>query len=65
MNNFPAAAATVEEMLEPLIVQHGIERVQADLARLVGSARWSDWQSLSNIARNVHNRLERRKAGAV
>ena len=54
-------AATVEALLEPLIVEHGIERVQADLAKLIGSARWSDYQSVSNIARNVHNRLERRK----
>lgn len=53
------AGATVEEILEPLVAQFGIEQVLTDLAKLIGSANWGDYQRVENIARNIANRLER------
>ena len=52
-------AAKVEALLLPLIKQHGLARVMSDLEKLVGSASWSDWQQVANIARNVARRIER------
>lgn len=52
-------AATIEPMLEALIRQHGIERVEADLAVLLKGANWPAWQRVASLARNIANRLER------
>lgn len=49
----------IEQTLEGLVRIHGLARVQRDLERLLPRARWDDWQRLSNIAKNVSNRLQR------
>jgi hypothetical protein len=51
--------AALEQTLEGLIRDHGAETVQSHLETLVGTARWSSWQSLQSLIRNVNNRLQR------
>ncbi len=52
----------IEAMLEPLIAQHGIETVNEHLRVLFGNASVSSYFTVFAVARNVANRLERRKA---
>lgn len=51
----------VEAMLRPLIVEHGIETVQAHLATLYGKARHSDYMRVAALARNVSNQIQRKE----
>ena len=58
------ALSTAETLLEELIQDHGIEQVEADLAKLIGSAKWADYLTLCATARHIYNRLQRRKETA-
>ena len=49
--------AQIERALRKLIDRHGIEKVNRELAPLIGRFAWSDWQRVYNLA----NRLNRRK----
>jgi hypothetical protein len=51
--------AKIEAMLTPLIKEHGYDLVRDHLQRLIGSARWPDYQRVDSIAKNIARRLER------
>lgn len=53
------AGMEIERMLEPLIREHGLERVRADLAVLMPGTKWQDWQRVDNLAANIASRLQR------
>jgi len=57
-----APAAEIEPILRALITAHGLAKLQRHLAPLLKGAKWSDWQTISNVARNVAAQLEREKA---
>ncbi len=59
MNN-GANYPKIEEMLEPLIKEHGIETVNAHLRILFGNASVSSYFTVFAVARNIANRLERK-----
>lgn len=50
-----------ERMLEPLIEQYGITGVLETLAKLIPIGKFETYQRVAALARNVNNRIERRK----
>jgi hypothetical protein len=59
------AGMEVEKMLVPLIIEHGLARVLADLEALIPKAKWQDWQRVANIATNIDRRLRREQQAAA
>lgn len=49
--------ADIEQALQELIDEHGIEKINDALTPLIGKFKWSEWQRVYNLV----NRLDRRK----
>ncbi len=53
------ATTEAENLLRALIIEHGLERVQSDLAALYPRASHAAYMSACALARNVNNRIQR------
>lgn len=54
-------AATIAPILETLIAQHGIAKVDKALAALLPGRNWNDWQKVQNMARQIANRRKKKQ----
>lgn len=53
------ALTKAENQLRALIKEYGFDRVSRDLDALIPRSNWAAWLSVSNLARNVNNRIRR------
>lgn len=48
----------IERVLEKLIRQHGIDKVNDALEPLMRQFKWNDWQTVSNYAQRINRRIQ-------
>jgi predicted amidophosphoribosyltransferase len=62
--------AQIERVLQKLIEQHGIDKIDEALTPLIAQFKWDDWQRVYNLAHRLSRRKQvksakRRKNGAL